>query len=161
MSRSGQHSTGCARCYRVPKQQFIRNERPTLPALSPQSPTDDGPQSIADRRLRTSLQVSGKRLVLALVIAGLSDLVGFYASVIPPAVWALDLLTAVLLFVVLGWQWLLLPGLVMEAIPGVGVVPIWLLVVGAIALWGTVRPNRGWTNRRADTFDQANSDGNG
>ena len=34
----------------------------------------------------------------------------------------------------------LLPGLVMEAIPGVGVLPFWLLVVGAIAVWGTARP---------------------
>jgi len=41
---------------------------------------------------------------------------------------------------VLGWQWLLLPGLVLEAIPGVGVLPFWLLVVGAIAVLGTPRP---------------------
>jgi len=51
--------------------------------------------------------------------------------------------TAALLFVVLGWQWLLLPGLVLEAIPGVGVLPFWLLVVGAIAVLGTPRPKIG------------------
>ena len=39
-----------------------------------------------------------------------------------------------------GRLWLLLPGLVMEAIPGVGVLPFWLLVVGAIAVWATARP---------------------
>jgi hypothetical protein len=38
-------------------------------------------------------------------------------------------------------QELLPPGLVMEAIPGVGVIPFLLLVVGAIAVWGTVRPH--------------------
>jgi len=38
--------------------------------------------------------------------------------------WTLDVVTAVLLFAVLGWQWLLLPGLVMEAIPGVAVIPV-------------------------------------
>jgi hypothetical protein len=61
----------------------------------------------------------------------------------PPIGWAVDVVTAALLFVVLGWQWLLLPGLVLEAIPGVGVVPFWLLVVGAIAVLGTPRPKIG------------------
>ena len=41
---------------------------------------------------------------------------------------------------ILGWQWLLLPGLALEAIPGVGVLPFWLLVVAAIAVLGTPRP---------------------
>jgi hypothetical protein len=40
-----------------------------------------------------------------------------------------DLLTALLLFGLLGWRWALLPGLVAEAIPGVAVFPVWLLVV--------------------------------
>jgi hypothetical protein len=61
----------------------------------------------------------------------------------PPISLAVDVVTAGLLFVVLGWQWLLLPGLVLEAIPGVGVVPFWLLVVGAIAVFGTSRPKIG------------------
>jgi hypothetical protein len=43
---------------------------------------------------------------------------------------------------VLGRQWLLLPGLALEAIPGFGVLPFWLLVVGAIAVLGTPRPSR-------------------
>jgi hypothetical protein len=34
-------------------------------------------------------------------------------------------------------------GLVLEAIPGVGVIPFWLLVVGAIAVFGTPRPKIG------------------
>jgi hypothetical protein len=33
----------------------------------------------------------------------------------------------------------LLPGLVMEAIPGLYDFPFWVLVVGAVAMWGTVR----------------------
>ena len=52
-----------------------------------------------------------------------------------------EALTALLLFMVLGRQWLLLPGLALEAIPGLGVLPFWLLVVGAIAVLGTPRPN--------------------
>jgi hypothetical protein len=55
-------------------------------------------------------------------------------------VWVLDVGTALLLFMVLGRQWLLLPGLALEAIPGLGVLPFWLLVVGAVAVLGTPRP---------------------
>jgi len=89
------------------------------------------------------LKFSVSRLAVAFVIAGVSDVIGAFASLAPPIVWAVDVVTAALLFVVLGWQWLLLPGLVLEAIPGVGVVPFWLLVVGAIAALGTPRPKIG------------------
>jgi hypothetical protein len=80
------------------------------------------------------------QIALAVLIAGLSD--ALCASVVfaPPLVWAIDVVTALLLFVVLGWQWLLLPGLIFEAIPGLAVIPFWLLVVGAIVVWGTARP---------------------
>jgi hypothetical protein len=40
----------------------------------------------------------------------------------------------------LGRQWLLLPALALEAIPGLGVLPFWLLVVASIASLGTPRP---------------------
>jgi uncharacterized membrane protein YtjA (UPF0391 family) len=52
--------------------------------------------------------------------------------------WAVDLATALLLFVLLGWRWALLPGLVAEAIPGIAVFPVWVLVVAAVALWGEI-----------------------
>jgi hypothetical protein len=61
-------------------------------------------------------------------------------------VWVVDLVTALLLFMVLGRQWLLLPGLALEAIPGFGVLPFWLLVVGAIAVLGTPRPSLNGTD---------------
>ena len=90
----------------------------------------------------TSLKFSVLRLAIAFVIAGVSDVID--ASLSPPIGWAVDVGTAALLFVVLlGWQWLLLPGLVLEAISGVGVLPFWLLVVGAIAVIGTPRPKIG------------------
>ena len=89
------------------------------------------------------LKFSAVRLALAFAIAGVSDVLGAFASLAPPIGWALDVVTAALLFVVMGWQWLLLPGLVLEAIPGVGVLPFWLLVVGAIAILGTPRPKIG------------------
>ena len=87
-----------------------------------------------------SLPLSKRRLVLALVIAAAADAVGLFVTLAPPVVWAVDLVTALLLFFVLGWRWFLLPGLVLEAIPGVAALPFWLLVVGAIVVWGTPRP---------------------
>ena len=84
---------------------------------------------------------TARQLVLALAIAAISDAVGAFLVVAPPLVWVVDLATAVLLFMVLGWHWLLLPGLILEAIPGFGVIPFWLLVVGAILVWGTARPS--------------------
>ena len=86
------------------------------------------------------LKFSKKQLALAFAIAAISDSIGAFATPLPPIVWVVDVGTALLLFMVLGWQWLLLPGLALEAIPGVGVFPLWLLVVGAIAVLGTPRP---------------------
>jgi hypothetical protein len=83
---------------------------------------------------------SKKRLFLAFLIAAVSDVIGVTVAWMPPLVWALDLLTAVLLFVVLGWSWFLLPGLLLEAVPGLAVLPFWVLVVGAIAIFGSPRP---------------------
>jgi hypothetical protein len=88
-----------------------------------------------------ALKFSKRRLALAFAIAGISDAIGAFTTPLLPIVWAVDLATALLLFMVLGRQWLLLPGLALEAIPGLGVLPFWLLVVGAIAVLGTPRPN--------------------
>jgi hypothetical protein len=83
---------------------------------------------------------SKMQLALGFAIAAASDAVGVFAAPLPPVEWAVDLGTALLLFLVLGRQWLLLPGLALEAVPGLGVLPFWLLVVGAIAVLGTPRP---------------------
>jgi hypothetical protein len=85
-------------------------------------------------------QFSKKRLFLAFLIAGISDVVCAFFTWAPPVVWAIDFLTAALLFIVLGWSWWLLPGLLMEAIPGLDVLPFWVLVVGGIAIFGSPRP---------------------
>jgi len=98
-----------------------------------------GSEAVSSKRLK----FSKKRLAVAFVIAGISDIIGVFATLAPPIVWAVDVGTALLLFMVLGWQWLLLPGLALEAIPGVGIVPFWVLVVGAIAVLGTPRPKIG------------------
>lgn len=85
---------------------------------------------------------SRKRLALAFAFAGLADGLSVFLTFTPPVQWAVDLVTAILLFIMLGWQWILLPGLVMEAIPGLYIFPFWVLVVGAVAMWGTARPKR-------------------
>jgi hypothetical protein len=83
------------------------------------------------------------RLALAFAIAIASDLASVWLAFAPPLQWALDLATAGALFVVLGRQWLILPALIAEAIPGVAALPAWVLVVGSIAMWGTVTPAGG------------------
>jgi hypothetical protein len=108
----------------------------------PHSPPSESDEQSASAEMPPSqtLKFSKKRLALAFAIAGISDVIGAFATLAPPIVWVVDLGTALLLFMVLGRQWLLLPGLALEAIPGLGVLPFWLLVVGAIAVLGTPRP---------------------
>jgi len=89
---------------------------------------------------------SRRTLALAFSMAALADGISIFLTLTPPVQWSVDLVTAIVLFVVLGWQWILLPGLIMEAIPGLYVFPFWVLVVGAVAMWGTVRPNRNAKN---------------
>ena len=86
------------------------------------------------------LRFSKKRLALAFSVAALADGLSVLLALTPPVQWAADFLTAILLFIVLGFQWILLPGLIMEAIPGLYVFPFWVLVVAAVAMWGTARP---------------------
>ena len=84
---------------------------------------------------------SGRRLALAFSVAALADVLSGFLVFAPPVQWIVDVVTALVLFAVLGRQWILLPGLIMEAIPGLYVFPFWVLVVGAVALWGTARPD--------------------
>ena len=79
------------------------------------------------------------RTAVAFAIALVSDAASVWLEFAPPLQWGLDAATAVLLFVVLGRQWLILPALIAEAIPGLAVFPAWVLVVGSIAMWGTVK----------------------
>ena len=104
--------------------------------LPPEKPIPHGeePQPLPRPRF------SGRRLALAFTMAVLADGLSAFLTLTPPVQWASDLVTAILLFMVLGWQWILLPGLIMEAIPGLYIFPFWVLVVGAVALWGTARP---------------------
>ena len=84
-------------------------------------------------------RLSKLRLVLAFLVAAVSDIVSYGTAFVPPVQWTVDLVTALLLFVLLGRRWAILPGLVAEAIPGVAMFPVWLLVVASVALWGEIK----------------------
>ena len=90
-------------------------------------------------RPATMPRLSRRRLALAFLVAAVSDIVSYGTAFAPPVQWMVDFLTALLLFGLLGWRWAILPGLVAEAIPGVAVFPVWLLVVASVALWGDLQ----------------------
>jgi hypothetical protein len=108
--------------------------------MNPPPPEPSQQPTSAETPSSNARKFSNRQLALAFAIAGISDAVGAFLTPLPPIGWVVDFATALLLFLVLGRQWLLLPGLALEAIPGLGVLPFWLLVVGAIAVLGTPRP---------------------
>lgn len=74
-------------------------------------------------------------------IALASDAFSFATSawiVLEPVVLAIDLATAVLIWLALGRPVLLLAVFVAEAIPGIGVFPLWTAAVGALAVAGRI-----------------------
>ena len=79
-------------------------------------------------------------LAAAFAVAVVSDVLSVWLEFVPPVQWGLDLVTALLLFLLLGRQWIILPALVAEAIPGAAVFPAWVLVVVSVAIWGRVNP---------------------
>ena len=82
---------------------------------------------------------SRARLALAFAVAAVSDILSFWTVIAVPAQWALDWGTAVVLFLILGLRWALLPGLIAEAIPGMGVFPVWIFVVLSIAVYDGIK----------------------
>jgi hypothetical protein len=79
------------------------------------------------------------RLAIAFAVAAVSDILSFWTVIAVPVQWALDVGTAVVLFLILGRRWALLPGLIAEAIPGMGVFPVWILVVLSIAIYDGIK----------------------
>jgi hypothetical protein len=83
------------------------------------------------------------RLAIAFGVAAVSDFFSILTEFAPPLQWAIDGATALLLFLILGRRWALLPGLITEAIPGMGVFPVWVLVVVSIAIYdGIKKPHK-------------------
>lgn len=85
---------------------------------------------------------SGAIMATAFGVAAVSDLLSIWITFAPPLQWTVDLATAVILFMLLGRRWALLPGLIAEAIPGMGIFPVWLLVVLSIILYDEIKKPR-------------------
>jgi hypothetical protein len=105
--------------------EYLSKTKPADPTPPPQEGRETGPSKM--------------RLALAFLVAAVSDIASYGTVFMPPVQWTVDIVTALLLFIILGWQWALLPGFVAEAIPGVAVFPVWTLVVAAVALWGRIK----------------------
>ncbi|HPR16347.1 MAG TPA: hypothetical protein PLW58_10150 [Smithella sp.] len=67
------------------------------------------------------------------MFALISDILGFAFTFTPPVYWMIDIVTVLVLFIVIGFKWALLPALVVEMIPGLQLFPAWTLVVLALA----------------------------
>ena len=80
--------------------------------------------------------------LLAFAVAGVSDLISVWLSLMPPAQIVVDVITALALWALLGRRWVLLPALIAEAIPVVSMFPTWTMVAGAYLLY----------SRRGDSF---------
>jgi hypothetical protein len=85
---------------------------------------------------------SRKRQAVAFLIAAVSDFLSFWMVLAPPMQWLIDLGTALLLFLILGRRWAILPGLIAEAIPGMGVFPVWVLVVLSIIVYDDIKARK-------------------
>jgi hypothetical protein len=75
---------------------------------------------------------SSTRMRWALLIALLSDALGFGVVLFPLLQWLLDAITAIALLMVLGFRWPLLIALAFEVIPAIELFPAWTLVVLAM-----------------------------
>jgi hypothetical protein len=86
---------------------------------------------------------SRSKLAIAFGLAAVSDVISIGITFAPPLQIALDMATAFALFWIFGKRWALLPGFIAEAIPGMGVFPVWVLVVLSIALYdGFKKPQK-------------------
>jgi len=86
---------------------------------------------------------SRAKMAIAFGVAAVSDVISIWITFAPPFQWTLDLATAFILFLILGRRWALLPGLIAEAIPGMGIFPVWVLVVLSIIIYDEIkRPAR-------------------
>ncbi len=86
-----------------------------------------------------STRPSRAKIAMAFAVAAVSDVLSIWLDFVLPVQWVIDGATAILLFLILGRRWALLPGLIAEAIPGVGVFPVWVLVVLSIALYDGIK----------------------
>jgi hypothetical protein len=96
----------------------------------------------AGQEIVSARRPSRTRLALAFGVAAISDFISMWTELVPPIQWVVDLATAGALFLILGSKWALLPGLLLEAIPGMGVFPVWVLVVMSVIVYDEIKAHR-------------------
>ena len=97
----------------------------------------------ADHGMPVEKRMGWKRWALAFGVAAVSDMISFWTEFVPPIQWVIDVTTAGLLFLILGKRWAILPGLITEAIPGMAIFPVWVLVVASVAVYDDIhKPHR-------------------
>jgi hypothetical protein len=99
---------------------------------------DNATVPIVEHAVPAEKRMSWKRWALAFGVAAVSDMISFWTEFIPPVQWVIDLTTAGFLFLILGRRWAILPGLITEAIPGMALFPVWVLVVASIAVYDDI-----------------------
>lgn len=99
-------------------------------------------------------KVAWWRIILAFAVAGMSDLIGGIFTLVPPIYIPLDLATGAAIWFALGRPVLVLAVLVLEAIPGVGLVPLWTLVVAMIVFIGKLPGRPGAAAAKGDAATQ-------
>jgi len=82
------------------------------------------------------------RVIVAFALAIVVDAVNVVFALIPPVYITVDVVAAVTIWFVLGRPALLVGVLLVEAVPGIGVIPLWTVVVGLIVFTGSI-PSRG------------------
>jgi hypothetical protein len=100
------------------------------------------PRPPADSPGRQTNRPSRAQFGIALAIAAVSDALAFWLEIILPLQIALDIVTAFVLYRILGRRWGLLPGLIAEAIPGMGIFPVWILVVASVYVYDDIKARK-------------------
>lgn len=73
--------------------------------------------------------------MVAFAVAAVSDVISLGDWMFPPVQIVVDVATALLLWMLMGWHWPMLPALIAEAIPGIELFPSWTLVAGAYLVY--------------------------
>ena len=94
-------------------------------------------ESIPDDSKSTLRGIATWRFVVAFCVAMAADTVGLYFGEIFVVVF--DVAVAIVLIAILGFNWIIIPALLVEAVPGLGLFPTWVLAVLAMAGWNTMK----------------------
>ncbi len=93
---------------------------------------------------KSALSFGWGRIMIALAIALISDGISFFGSAVIvalPLIIGIDLVTGFLIWLALGRPMVLFAVFMAEAIPGVAMIPLWTLIVVALAVTGRL-PSR-------------------